>query len=158
MKSTFIGLFLFLFSLSTFAQGPVYKSSADSVMEDSVRPLWQKINIHEDPRVDSLLTWHIAANKREGGTDGYRVEIFFSSGLGARKQSLDVKTDFLKEFPETGAYMTFQSPDFKVCVGDCRTKNEALKLRERIKKSYPNAFIVPDIIHFPKLYREKEQP
>jgi hypothetical protein len=52
--------------------------------------------------------------------------------------------------------MLFRTPDFKVRVGDFRTRNEALALKEQIKKSYPNAFLVKDIIQFPKLYTDKQ--
>jgi hypothetical protein len=43
-----------------------------------------------------------------------------------------------------------------VRVGNFRTKSEALSLQQRIRKNYPNAFIVKDMIQFPKLYTDKQ--
>jgi hypothetical protein len=46
-------------------------------------------------------------------------------------------------------HVKYISPNFRVRVGDFRTKNEALKLYREIKSNYPVAFIVADEIDFP---------
>jgi hypothetical protein len=37
-----------------------------------------------------------------------------------------------------------------VCVGDFRTKDEALKVYHALKASYPTALILKDVINYPK--------
>ena len=49
-----------------------------------------------------------------------------------------------------GVYRTFESPNFKVCVGDFRTKDEALKLYHALKSSYPTAIILKETINYPR--------
>jgi len=94
------------------------------------------------------LNTYVAECKRSEGIDGYRVEIFFGA---SRQKALAVKTHFLSKYPEFSAYMKYQTPDFKVRVGDFRTNSEAVKLRELIKRDYPEAFIVKEIIPYPEL-------
>ena len=153
MKFSITGIIVILFSLNTFAQVLSYDLSSYS----SKRPaILKNIDVQQDPRIETLLQNHIEQNKRKEGTEGYRVEIFFSSGSKSREEAMRKKTEFLKSFPGETAYMSFYSPNFKVRVGDCRTKSEALKLKDKIRYHYPGAFIVPDMIQFPKLYSERK--
>ncbi len=111
----------------------------------------QKLHVNQDPRLDKMLNWHIEDNKKIDGIDGFRVEIFFSSELDALEQSKSKKVEFLSEFPDYTVHIKYDAPNFKVRIGDFRTKNEALKLQKKIERDYPMAFIVPDKIDFPLL-------
>jgi hypothetical protein len=153
MKFSFAEIFFILFSLSSLAQVSFYEPY-DQKTKSAV--ILRSLDVRQDPRIGILLQNHIEQNQRKEGTEGFRVEIFFSSGSKSREEALRKKTEFLRSFPEETAYMSFQSPNFKVRVGDCRTKNEALKLKEKIRYNYPNAFIVTDMIQFPKLFTEKK--
>ena len=82
---------------------------------------------------------------------GFRVEIFFSSELDAKTQALDKKVEFLSKYPDYAVHIKYDAPNFRVRVGDFRTKNEALKLYKKIEQDYPVAFIVADKIEFPLL-------
>jgi hypothetical protein len=137
--------------LSISAQESIYNPN-----QAEPENILQKLPVSQDARIDTLLQRHIKVNKRTNGTEGFRLEIFFSSGNRAREEAMNVKTEFLKKYPDEQAYMIFQSPDFKIRVGNFRTKSEALSLQQRIRKNYPNAFIVKDMIQFPKLYTDKQ--
>jgi hypothetical protein len=139
--------------LSISAQESIYNPNQ---AEPEPENILQKLPVSQDARIDTLLQRHIKVNKRTNGTEGFRLEIFFSSGNRAREEAMNVKTEFLKKYPDEQAYMIFQSPDFKIRVGNFRTKSEALSLQQRIRKNYPNAFIVKDMIQFPKLYTDKQ--
>lgn len=129
-----------------------------SVAADSI-PILNRLNVNQDPRLDKMLSWHIENNKKRDGIEGYRVEIFFSSALNAKERAFQEKVDFLNLYPDYNVHIKFVAPNFKVRVGDFRTKNEALKLQKKIEDDYPGAFIVPDIIEFPLLKQEKyERP
>ena len=52
--------------------------------------------------------------------------------------------------PGIGVYRTFESPNFKVCVGDFRTKDEALKVYHSLKGAYPTAIILKETINYPR--------
>ncbi len=153
-------LFLFVFALlmcqvvSSQVSFPEDMSSgADSSL------ILQRLHVDQDPRLDKMLKWHIENNKKRDGISGYRVEIYFNSDMNAKEKALRKKVEFLSLYPEYNVHIKFVAPNFKVRVGDFRTKNEALKLQKNIQKDYPGAFIVPDIINFPLLKPENyERP
>jgi hypothetical protein len=120
--------------------------------DNQTRPeILQNLQINQDPRLDKMLNWHIEKNAKMDGMEGYRVEIFFSSELDALEQAKNKKVEFLSKYPDYAVHIKFEAPNFKVRVGDYRTKNDALKLLKKIEKNYPMAFIVPDKIKFPLL-------
>lgn len=125
---------------------------ADKNLEENNEPLiFRKLDLRQDPELVRLVELHIRHNEANQTIQGFRVEIFFSSALDARQKALEVKSAFLREYPEISVYVIYVSPDFKVRVGDFRTKNEALKLMKEIQGRFPKAFIVPDLIEFPNL-------
>jgi hypothetical protein len=125
---------------------------------DSIQ-LLSELDLTQDSRLDKMLKWHIEYNRRRDGMDGYRIEIFSSSALNGKEQALKRKVEFLSLYPDVNVYVKFRAPVFKVRIGDFRTKKDAMKLYNRIRKNYPGAFIVPDIINFPVLKTNKyERP
>ena len=120
------------------------------VLEDFL----ENLQVRQDPRITDLLMRHNQINQKRNGTEGYRLEIFFSSENKAREQAVRVRNEFNLVFPDIASYMLFQTPNFKVRVGDFRNKSEALKTKAHIASKYPNAFIVKDNIRFPELFTE----
>jgi hypothetical protein len=152
MKPLLLLLFSFLSASALFAQGDfsgVSNSTANSP------EITQRINVNADSRLEQMLEWHIEKNENQEGMNGYRVEIFFSSAINAKDQALKIKTEFLKLHPSYPVHIKFASPNFRVRIGDFRTKSEALKLYKQIQDNYPAAFIVTDIIDFPLLKTNK---
>jgi hypothetical protein len=147
--------FLGLLSSSVYAQTDTLGlNQGISNQTAKMEELLNKLPIRQDPRITDLLVRHSQINQRKRGTEGFRLEIFFSSGTKAREQAEKVKNNFNLTFPEIPAYLLFQTPNFKVRVGDFRNKSEALKSKAAISSKYPNAFIVKDMIRFPELYTE----
>lgn len=145
--------FLGLFGSAVYAQTDTLGlnlgiSSQTAKMEGFV----EKLPVRQDPRITDLLVRHAQINQRKKGIDGFRLEIFFSSDNKAREQAMRVKNDFNLVFPDIPAYVSFQTPNFKVRIGDFRNKSEALKTKAAIAYKYPNSFIVKDLIRFPELY------
>ncbi|GET33121.1 hypothetical protein PbJCM13498_19840 [Prolixibacter bellariivorans] len=148
--STFVVLLLFWGNV--LAQKPAPVSEYGQLPAGDTTGVWTELNIHQNPKTEELLERQIRLNKNRQTTPGYRVQIYFGSGSSARIKAMKVKTDFLSSYPEVKAYIIYQSPDFKVRVGDFRTRSEALRLQKKMTRDYPNAFIVPDEIQFPDLY------
>jgi hypothetical protein len=100
---------------------------------------------------DSLLLANyyklLVKNSTVKGVPGYRIRIFSESGLGAKEEQQRVRARFLSLYPDIDAYYRYDEPYFKVYVGDCRTRSEALKLYDRIKKQFPNPILVEDYIN-----------
>lgn len=145
---------LFLFFIGCFFAQIVVAQEIDEVdaQKDTMQvSILDDLQVDRDARLDKMLKWHVEKNRETEGMEGFRVEIFFSSNLNAKEQALHTKVEFLSEYPEYPVHIKFIAPNFRVRVGDFRTKSEALKLYKKIQKDYPTAFVVPDIINFPLL-------
>ncbi|MBL0046903.1 MAG: SPOR domain-containing protein [Bacteroidetes bacterium] len=132
MKYFAILLFILLQINSLFAQ------------HDSVG----KVEISQSNEIDKLLLKHLQINSENESIDGFRIQIHFG---GEREKAKTIKTKFLQQFPDVAAYEVYQQPNFKVRVGDFRTRLEAQKFMTEINTYFPSAFIVADEIHLPKL-------
>lgn len=103
---------------------------------------------------DDDITWLIekynTQNQNKPIIAGYRVQIYFDSGNHSKKKANDVKTQFLAKNPDIPCYLVYHAPNFKIRVGDFRSRYEAYKLFREIRSDFPRAFIVKDEINFPK--------
>ncbi len=109
------------------------------------------ITIIQDYRIKLMMENHIKINKKQDGCNGYRLRIFSAKGNNARNKALETKSKFMKQYSDINSYLTYKTPNFKILVGDFRTKSEAEKFRRKIEKDFPGAFIVKCIIKFPEL-------
>ena len=60
-----------------------------------------------------------------------------------------------KKHPQITTYVTFREPYYRLRVGDFRTRLEAMEYLDRIKKNYPQAWVIKDKISFPELTKYK---
>jgi hypothetical protein len=111
---------------------------------------WGKVYIYQDDRIENLVNQHIEHNIKQPGIPGFRINIFFESGLHARQQAETIRDTFMYYFPDVPCYLEYQAPNFKVYVGDYRTKVDALKFFKQINKKYPKSFPVSTMINYPK--------
>lgn len=115
-----------------------------------------RLEIHQDPAVDTLLSRHILASKKnrtiEGtqGMEGFRIQIYYSSVRQAREESARARAEFIAKFPGIVSYAQYQEPGyFMVRAGDYRTRAEGHKYLLMVRKEFPNAYLVPAVINFP---------
>ena len=111
-----------------------------------------KIKIDADPRLESLIERIIRTNELRQTMPGFRVQLY--SGL-VRNTANEAKSEFSKLYPEIPSHLIYQQPNFKVRVGDFKTRLEALRLHEDIKSLFPSSFIVKDDVKLPNLVSDK---
>ena len=112
------------------------------------------MNVAQSEALAGSMLSHMEANP-ERTISGYRVRIFFDNKQTARVESEKTLKKFESLFHDVYAYRTYTNPYFKVTVGDCRTKSEAMALLGRIKKVFPSAFVVKENIMFPPIDNSK---
>ncbi len=100
----------------------------------------------QDSLVKVLMNRHVAINQVKKTMPGYRVQIFFGP---QRTRANEVKTDFLQLYPDVGAYLVYHQPNFKIRVGDFKTRLEAMKFLNEIQPLYATAFLVKDEVMLP---------
>ena len=154
---SFIFCFLLFGSLGYAQSDTLGLNSGISGQTAKMEEFLLKLPVRQDPRITDLLVRHSQINQRKRGIDGYRLEIYFNSDSKAREHAVKIRNEFNLVFPNIPSYMLFQTPNFKVRIGDFRNKSEALKTKAYIASKYPNAFIVKDIIRFPELFTESVQ-
>lgn len=88
-----------------------------------------------------LVERHKQANASRMTMPGYRVQVYFGN---ERARATELRTELIRLFPEQGAYLLYHQPNFKVRVGDFRTRLEAAGFLEKIGEHFKGAFIVPD--------------
>ncbi|MFM9008490.1 MAG: SPOR domain-containing protein [Bacteroidota bacterium] len=79
---------------------------------------------------------------------GFRIQVFFGP---ERVKAQETKTQLSALYPENQAYLVYQQPNFKVRLGDFKTRLEASRFLQEVQGSYPGAFIVPDEVRLPEL-------
>jgi hypothetical protein len=152
-------LFVLVISVLEVGNAQPFIKTSDLFRKSDADKETGNLNIIQDPSVDTLISRYILANKlikQKSGADmeGFRIQIFRSSTKNARDESNKIRAEFMIEFPDIPSYALFDPPGyFLVRAGNFRTKMEATKWLYNIRRKYPNAYPVPDIIYFPDLIK-----
>ena len=93
--------------------------------------------VNQDKKITTLLEVKKEMNKNESDSDRYKIQIYNGNRPGA---SAAIK-EFSASFTDWKSTDTYESPNFKVWVGDFRTRLEADRALNKIKSKFPNAFI-----------------
>ncbi|MDX9770740.1 MAG: SPOR domain-containing protein [Tenuifilaceae bacterium] len=109
------------------------------------------ISISHDDKISQLLNSFYVQNASRPGMQGFRIRIYFDTGQRSREQSELVMNEFMEHYPGISIYRTFDSPYYKVSVGDYRTRDEAQHVLKQLGRKYPKAFIIPEWINFPRI-------
>ena len=158
IKKTFL-LFVLFLSLLTLCEAQVFFKTADLFRNSDSERRSGSLNIIQEPSVDTLISRYVLANKvlrldTDGDMEGYRIQIYRSSNRNARDESNKVRAEFMIEFPDIPSYVKYAEPGyFLVKAGNFRSKMEGTKWLYNIRRKYPNAYLVPDIIYFPDLIK-----
>ncbi len=110
------------------------------------------VKINQDARATELLDRHVEINKdNESKIEGWRIQIYNSSGSESKKEALEIRNKFLSKYPYLEAYTVYQPPFFKIRVGNFRTREEAYHFFKKIVQDFPVSYLVRDKIELPKL-------
>jgi hypothetical protein len=108
----------------------------------------QNINIKYESGIDSLIIKNNTIQQKKDGVLGWRIQLKFKS---TKEEINKTRAEFIKLYPETPTYLTYESPYYRICVGNFRTKNEALKLNNFIRRNFMEAYPVKKIIKISEL-------
>lgn len=110
------------------------------------------VRINQSSAVRAALDRQIEANSRKMYS-GFRIRIYFDSAQDARDKSLAVLNSFKEKHPDMSGYRTYESPNFKVTVGNFRNRTEADAALETLKREFPSAFVVRERFKYPSVGR-----
>ena len=159
MKSKIFSIIFTLFLTTGFAQKerswslfPSQKDTVSPIIEGRKQPNdFGSVSIIQDARLDALMQKYQHNHKMQDHLEGFRIQVFSSSGANSRLRARQALIEFNETYPEILAYLKFESPNFQILVGDFRNRYEAEKVLVEIKPNYSSAFIKSDIIALPPL-------
>jgi len=97
-----------------------------------------KISVAQDPRFENLLKEKRRINSSITVNDQYKIQIY----TGDSESSKKALNDFKKQFKNFDGTIIFNTPFYKVWVGNFKTRIEAEQNLTDIRKSYPNALLI----------------
>ena len=91
----------------------------------------------ENEKIDKLIEQKRYYNKKNKVAGGFKIQIY----NGSRSGALDAKSEFRESYNEWPLEMKFETPNYKIWVGNFKTRLEADRALLRVKKKFGNAFI-----------------
>ena len=145
MKKLLIAILMLLTAVVSAQNLRTFKEYlAAPVQVDSLTVIRSTAEVTEyDDAAD--ITSRVAPN-RATSVKGYRIMLFMSNSQSARAEAFAACDSLAVRMPNLKSYVTYDNPYFKVAAGNCTTQEEALILLERIKPSFPKAFIMRENI------------
>lgn len=98
----------------------------------------QNITLNQDPKFEQLLNEKRKINASISVNDSYKIQIFSGKSDEAKK----TLSDFKQEFKNIDGTIIFNTPNYKVMVGNFKSRIEAERNLIEIKRRYKNVFLI----------------
>ena len=147
MRKTALLLFLIISKIASSQSVPA-PASLDS----------STVLVHKDQRLDLLVKKQIEINEETSRNSrriakGFRLVVI---NTNKREDAISAKTTVYTYFPELKPYLQYQSPYFKLKVGNFKERKEAEDYQKKLNSFFPKGvFVINDIIEV-KLEKDKD--
>jgi hypothetical protein len=112
------------------------------------------VNIHADQRLAVVVSKPTNTNRAFiGKVRGFRVQIYNGND---RKKASQAKLDFMRAFPGVRSYLVYNNPQFRVRVGDFKSRREAMDLYNKVSGKFNPCMIVPDVVNINTVRKNKD--
>jgi hypothetical protein len=98
----------------------------------------QEVTVSQDAKFEQLLNEKRKLNSSITINNRYKIQIF----NGASDESKKLLIQFKKENKNYDATIVFSTPLYKVWIGNFKTRIEAERNLNILKKKYPNAILI----------------
>ncbi len=149
MKRVFIITAVFLLCFETFSAFAQQNNESAFSFSTTTKPVSQgsePSQVIQDPRINLLIQKQIYINTLAlNNVPGFRVQVISTMNRG---KAMETKAKLMQLFPQYQTYLSYQSPYFRIRIGNFRTRNDAEQLQEQLNNYFPNGvFTVRDMIH-----------
>lgn len=124
---------------------------ASPAQRDSLTTIHETVQISEKGDAATIIEKGLKVAPK--AVNGYRIVIFMSNSQTARRDAVAAQENFTALFPQEQSYLSYENPYFKVAVGNCTTKEEAIILLGRLRGTFPKAFIMHENIDIAEFTR-----
>mgnify|MGYP000033852703 CR=1 FL=1 len=101
-----------------------------------------QVRIQSSAHIDQMLAQKKEYNKSIESYQGFKIQIYY----GSEKTCYEVQEDFKMLYPDISTAVIFSTPQWKLQVGNYRTRLEADNAIVDIKKEYPGAIVLATAI------------
>jgi hypothetical protein len=98
----------------------------------------EKLNIKQDPRIDSLLKKKIELDREEFRTTYFTLQLYY----GDLNLAEEILEQCKEKFPHIPVELSFETPNYKVQAGRFNEKLKGLKTLDTLKYFFPSAFLL----------------
>ena len=99
-----------------------------------------------EPAILNITQKHTETWQKTKTISGYRIQIGALSGTQSRVKAQEMKDLFDRMFTDIECYLSYAEPNFRIRVGDFKSKLDALRYLAKIQQQFPGAFIVKENI------------
>lgn len=96
------------------------------------------LTLNQDSKFEQLLSEKRKSNPNLSYNDRYKIQIYNGVSETAKK----TLSEFKQEFKDVDGTIIFNTPNYKVWVGNFRTRMEAERNLMEIKKRYKYVFLI----------------
>ncbi len=98
----------------------------------------QNLTLNQDPKFEQLMNDKRKFNTSISTNDSYRIQIFSGKSEDAKK----TLSDFKREYSNIDGTIIFNTPNYKVIVGNFKSRIEAERNLVDIRKKYKSVFLL----------------
>ena len=98
----------------------------------------KNLDIEMSEEIKKLLSLKVLVNKDKYENNYYAIQLYNGNYEKAKK----IQIEFKNKFPEWESNLSFETPNYKVSVGNFKELIEASRKLDFIRKLYPSAFLL----------------
>ena len=98
----------------------------------------KNLDIEMSEEIKKLLSLKVLVNKDKYENNYYAIQLYNGNYEKAKK----IQIEFKIKFPEWESNLSFETPNYKVRVGNFKELIEASRKLDFIRKLYPSAFLL----------------
>ncbi len=98
----------------------------------------KNIKVTQDPKFEQLLAEKRKINSSLTVNERYKIQVYNGDSETAKK----TLSEFKREFKNLDGTIVFNTPTYKVWIGNFKTKIEAERNLNDLRKKYPNALVI----------------
>ncbi len=95
------------------------------------------VTINQDPKIKMLLDIKSKMEKSGDFSDRYKIQLYY----GNLNKANDIMRSSKESFPQWDSSIQWETPNYKVWMGNYRTRLEADRVLKEVHSVFPNAFI-----------------
>lgn len=118
-------------------QNSVASNEGDFTKQEIIQQPEAKVTINQDPKIKRLLDLKTKMDTDGVFSDRYKIQLYYGDLNKANNIMKTANESFLKWKPS----IQWETPNYKVWIGNYRNRLEADRALKEIREKFPNAFI-----------------